>query len=137
MKRLLSILDKFYFMRRNIIFSLACFSAIVFFNSCKKDEVAKAEIPETIAHFTNQTSGSFFVQNTPNAIYKIPIGLTTPSGTETKVTVSVSSPTGATAGTQYRLQSTTITIPAGQTIDSLPVQGLFAGYPGNRKDTLV
>ena len=56
---------------------------------------------------------------------------------DTKIEVSVSSPTGAAAGVQYSLPASSVIIPAGQTLDSLSVQGIFAGFPGSRIDTLV
>jgi hypothetical protein len=124
-------------MRKNQTFLIIAFFVLIAVGACKKESISKVAIPERVAHFTNETSGSFFIQNTPNATFKIPIGITAPATTDTKITVSVSSPTGAVAGTQYNLPSATITIPAGETVDSLSVQGLFAGYPGNRKDTLV
>lgn len=122
---------------KNKLVALAGFSCLLLLNACKKETFSKVSIPETLAHFTNETTGSFFIQNTPAAVFKIPIGITTPVNNETRITVSVSSPTGAVAGSQYILPTNTVVIPAGKTIDSLTVQGLFAGYPGNRKDTLV
>ena len=123
-------------MRTTNLFLILVFASLLFM-ACKREEFTAPALPETISHFTNKTSGLFFVQNTPNAVYKIPIGLTTPSDKETKVTVSVSSPTGAASGAQYSLPSNTIIIPAGQTLDSLTVRGIFSGFAGNRKDTLV
>lgn len=124
-------------MKKTQILSLIGFSALLVIDACTKKETDEAAIPEKVAHFTNTTIANYYVQNVPNSTFKIPIGITTPVATATKITVSVSSPTGATAGTQYILPSTTVTIPAGKTIDSLPIQGLFAGFPGTRRDTLV
>jgi hypothetical protein len=109
-------------------------SVVVLLAACKKD---KDIVPPALAHFANNTTGSFFVQNTPTSSYKIPIGVTTVSSTDRKVNVSVSSPTGATAGAQYTLPSTTVIIPAGETLDSLVINGIFAGFPGSRIDTLI
>jgi hypothetical protein len=124
-------------MKKITLLSLVCFSALLFMASCKKSKISEASVPPTAAHFTNKTGASFFVQNTANSTFKIPIGLTAPVASDTKVTVTVTSPTGAAAGVQYNLPSSTITIPAGQTLDSLTVQGIFAGFPGSRVDTLV
>jgi hypothetical protein len=99
--------------------------------------VSDPSVPPTQSHFANETGGSFYIQNVANPTFKIPIGITTPVANDTKITVSVASPTGAAAGVQYTLPTTSITIPAGKTLDSLAVQGIFAGFPGSRVDTLV
>jgi hypothetical protein len=120
-------------MIRNIIITVSC--ALVFI-ACKKTEIA---VPPTLAQFLAPTStASYFVANTPNSVYKIPVGFTNVSNVERTINYTVSSPTGAAVGTQYNIQSSgTIKIPAGQTVDSIQVRGLFSGYPGNRRDTLV
>ncbi|MFL9482225.1 hypothetical protein ACI6Q2_05555 [Chitinophagaceae bacterium LWZ2-11] len=93
--------------------------------------------PPAQSNFINATSGAYYVSNSPTSAFKIPIGVTSTANVDRKVTVSVSSPTGAAAGVQYNLPSTTVTIPAGKAVDSLTVNGLFAGYPGTRRDTLT
>jgi hypothetical protein len=81
---------------------------------------------------------SYFIQNSPTSVYKIPIGLSTVSDVDRVVNFTITSPTGAVAGTQYTLShNNSITIPAGEVIDTLEIRGLFAGYPTGRKDTLV
>lgn len=117
--------------------SILSLSAILFLAGCKKDTADYFVVPTAESHFQNAKTGNFYVQNIPNSTFKIPVGFTTVSNEERKITVSVSSPTGATSGTQYTLPTTTITIPAGKTIDSIPVQGIFAGFANGRKDTLV
>jgi hypothetical protein len=124
-------------MKKNQILSLIGFSALLVMGACKKQDFSKSTVPPAEVHFTNATGGSFYIQNVPNSTFKIPIGITSAVNADTKVVVTVSSPTGAAAGVQYNLPSTTVTIPAGKTLDSLPVQGIFAGFPGTRRDTLV
>jgi hypothetical protein len=104
--------------------------------SCKKEETT---IPPAAAAFTaSSNTANYFIQNDPNSVFKIPVGFTTASNAERKITYTVSSPTGAAAGTQYTIPSSgTVSIPAGKTVDSINVKGLFAGYPTGRKDTLL
>lgn len=118
------------------ILSLLCLSAFVMLAGCKKRSEDYFVTPPQQSHFVNSI-GNYYVTNSSTSTFKIPITLTTVSDADRKVTVSVTSPTGAAAGAQYNLASTTITIPAGKAVDSLTVNGLFAGYSGTRKDTLV
>jgi hypothetical protein len=109
---------------------------VVFVTSCKKQEVT---MPPVVAQFvTTSNTASYFIPNDPNSVFKIPVGFTTVSNVDRTINYTVTSPTGAAAGTQYNIPSSgSIRIPAGQTIDSIQVRGLFAGYPGTRRDTLV
>ena len=102
--------------------------------SCEKPQ-ADVILPTSAAHFTNKTSANFAITGA-NQTYKIPVGVTTVSSTPRTVNISVSSPTGA-GNAQYTLSSTTITIPAGQTIDSLTVSPVYSQYTAGRKDTLI
>lgn len=112
---------------------------ITFFASaligCKKTEIT---IPPIQGHFSD-TLGSYLVKNDPNSEFKIPIGLTTPTNTETTLSVSVNSPSNAQSGVQYTLVNSSVTIPAGKALDYITVKGIYSGYPlgANRKDTLV
>jgi len=113
----------------------ACVFFIAIVVGCKKDTAV--ETPPEIAHFTNQTGGTFFV-TAVGAKFKIPVGFTTVSGQDRTITVAVTSPTGAVAGTQYTLSASTVTIPAGKAVDSITVTGNFTSYNNTgRKDTLV
>ena len=102
---------------------------------CKKEDTLV--IPPVEASFTNQSSGNYFVRDDPNSQFKVPVGITTVSTSDTKVDITVSSPTGAAEGMQYTIPSSTVTIPAGKVIDSFVVKGLFNGYPAGRRDTLI
>lgn len=106
-------------------------------SSCEKDN--KITPPSPMAEFTQSAVlGKYFITNTPTSQFKIPVGITNVSGSPRTVTFSVTSPTGAAAGTQYTLTGgNSIVIPAGTAVDSITLKGLFAGYPGTRKDTLT
>lgn len=104
---------------------------------CDKTKEYDLITPPVQSSFINTTTATYYIKNDPTSIYKIPVGITTLSSMATNVNVTASSSTGAVSGTQYTLPSTTITIPAGKAMDSLSVKGLFAGYPGARKDTLT
>jgi hypothetical protein len=108
---------------------------VIFIIACKKNTVIITN-PPLQSSFAGNASGAYYIKNDASSTFKVPIGLTTISDKDTKITVAVSSPTGATAGTQYTLPSNTVTIPAGKVEDSITVKGLFAGYPGSRRDTL-
>ena len=105
--------------------------------SCEK-EMENFTPPSFSQILKSSATDSYFIQNSPNSVYKIPIGLSTVSDVDRVVTFTVTSPTGAVAGTQYDLSHiNSITIPAGKAIDTLQIKGLFAGYPTGRRDTLV
>lgn len=93
-------------------------------------------------------TGSYFVDNSPTTVFNVPIGVTTAAKVDRKVNFTISSPTGAAANTQYTVAGTTpvgttgavagtITVPAGSSLASIPVRGIFAGYGNSRRDTLV
>lgn len=91
-----------------------------------------------MAEFTNAAVlGKYFITNSASSVFKIPVGITNVSSQSRTVNFSVSSPTGAAAGTQYTLAGSSIVIPANTAVDSISLKGLFAGYPGSRRDTLV
>ena len=118
------------------IYLLHAFLIISFFtflNSCKKEDFVK---PPTEVHFTD-TIGAYLVPDTNTTEFKIPVGLTQSSNVDQRVTISVSSPSGAVMGSQYTLGDTSIVIKAGQTLEYLTIKGIFGGYPAGRKDTLV
>lgn len=103
--------------------------------SCKKYK-DNLTIPPTQSKF-NTITGTYFVTNSPTSSFSIPVSLTAVSSSPVTVSVTVTSPTGAAAGAQYNLPSSSITIPAGKLVDTLKINGIFAGFPGTRRDTLV
>jgi len=104
------------------------------FVGCKKSELT---VPPSLSHFAGQSTAGYFIQNDPNSVYNVTVGVTTVSNVDRTINFTVTSPTGAAAGTQYNLATTSVTIPAGQTTANIPVKGLFAGYAGTRVDTLI
>lgn len=71
----------------------------------------------------------------PTAVFKIPVGVTDVQQTDRTVNISVSSPTGAVAGTHYNIPSS-IVIPAGKAVDTLVLAGVYDEYISGRKDVL-
>lgn len=120
-----------------VLFSIAgllTISSSLIMTSCKKQGVTVPN--QEVAGFA-KSSDSYLITDNPNSVYKIPVGITAIPNADRKITFTVSSPSGAVSGQQYTLGSTTVTIPAGKTVDSIAVKGLFSGYTGNRKDTLI
>jgi hypothetical protein len=101
---------------------------------CKKVETL--ERPPLQAHFLFKAGATYQVL-TPTTSYKLPVGLTTVSDVDRTIELTVTSPTGAVAGTQYSLSKSTLVIPAGKAVDTVVVQGDFSVYSAGRKDTLV
>jgi hypothetical protein len=114
--------------------SVFLFAAI----SCKKNNlvVDNDVTPPPFAKFNSSTtSGTYYIKSTEEP-FKIPVGVTTVSNADRVINFSYASPTGAASGTQYNAPAS-LTIPAGEALDSLSIQGLFAGYPvSSRIDTL-
>lgn len=113
-------------------------------NGCTKDNtiiipsVSKFVAPSTTYNTTSLAYvNSYYITNSTSSVFKIPVGITTPASVDRKITFVASSSTGAASGVQYTLPSSTVTIPAGKVVDSLAVNGIFAGYPTGRKDTLT
>ncbi len=112
-------------------------------------------VPPSESHFATGTalggtpaSGTYFI--VPGAVtpFNVPVGVTTTAKVDRKINFTISSPTGAAANTQYTVagltpvgttgsQAGTITIPAGQSLGTIVVNGIAAGYPGNRADTIL
>jgi hypothetical protein len=108
--------------------------------SCKKNNLVVDQdvVPPAYAKFNVRTAAdtaaTYYVRNT-NTPFKIPIGTTTVSDKDRTIQLCYTS-TSAVAGAQYNAPAT-IVIPAGKVIDSLSIQGLFAGYPtSSRVDVL-
>jgi hypothetical protein len=106
------------------------------FLGCDKTKLYDVKKPEAEATFLNVTSATY-IMNTANDVYRLKIGTTDVSDHDRTVNITVSSPTGATQGTQYTLSKTSVVIPAGKVIDSIDVKGVFAQYTAGRKDSLI
>lgn len=123
-------------MKKLFIYMLVA-STIISLASCKKNNlvVDKTVIPPAFAKFMSTGPQRFDVTST-NTSLKIPIGVTNVGDVDRTVKVTTSSSSGAQVGVQFNTSST-ITIPAGKTIDSLPVSAIFSAYQTGRKDTIV
>ncbi len=112
--------------------------------SCKKNNVVLDQsplIPLEAARFlmvptvsNNYYNYDILATPAPGSVFNLPIGVTTVSNVDRKVMFTITSRT-AVSGVQYTAP-TEVTIKAGKAIDTLRIQGLFAGYPSGRKDTL-
>ena len=108
--------------------------------SCKKNNyvidqevIAPAFVKFNVRAIAD-TAAVYYIRST-NEPFKIPIGVTNVSNVDRTVQLTYTSNT-AVQGQQYNAP-TSITIPAGQTLDTLEIQGLFSGYPSStRIDTL-
>lgn len=127
-------------MKKNILLSLIVLSGLIFVSIRCTKPASNLYIPPELAHFIGDESQTYSIVVNPAPVYKVQVGLTDVSDKDRTVTFKITSPTGAVAGTHYTLTTTgnTITIPAGETIAEIGVQGAFAPYNGTgRKDTLV
>ncbi len=115
-------------------FAAVLITATFFLSSCTKDKIVT---PNTTASLFASTEGSYFITSDPNTAFKIPLGITRVPDKSTTIELTVSSPSGAVEGQQYKLSSHTITIPANQTVDSLTLNGIFSAYTSGRRDTLI
>jgi hypothetical protein len=112
--------------------------------SCKKNNLVVDQdplIPLEAARFlmVPTASNNYYNYNileipAPGSVFNIPIGVTTVSNVDRKVSFTYTS-NRAVAGAQYTAPAE-ITIKAGQAVDTLRIQGLFGGYPSGRIDTL-
>jgi hypothetical protein len=111
------------------------FLILVMAMGCKKSSTL-VYVPSE-AHFANTSSATYFVTG-PNVVKKILIGLTDVSTVDRTINFTVTSPTGAIAGTHYNiLGGNSILIPAGKALDSITVAGVFNQYTTGRKDSLI
>ena len=119
-------------MFKHINTAITFFSLVLIF-SCKKQETP---IPPPVAKFST-TTGNYFVVNSSSSSFKIPVSVTAATNVDRTINYTVTSPSGAAAGSQYVALPGSIVIPAGKVIDSIELKGLFSGYPtSTRKDTL-
>ena len=117
-----------------LLFSFIALLALAF-ASCEKDNKI---VTPVLAEFASATTvGNYYINNCPNTVFKIPVGFTTVSNAARTINFSVTSPTGAVEGQQYTLGTTSVTVPAGTAVDFISLKGIFDGYTGGRKDTLV
>lgn len=121
------------------IFSNISFLAIaglaVMAVSCEKTKIT---IPPAQAHFVGDPVQTYSIEVDPAPVFNVVVGTTDVSSSERKVSYTVTSPTGAVAGTHYTLGTPgTVTIPAGQSTANIDVHGIYSAYTSGRKDTLI
>lgn len=109
------------------------FLMVVGLTACKRD--LEFNTPSFSEFVVSSKTATYYIANTSNSVYKIPVGITKAADKDRTLQISYSSPTGATAGTQYDAPAS-IVIPAGKVVDTLLVKGIFAGYNSSRVDTL-
>lgn len=105
---------------------------------CDKTKPYDVLMAEAQVHFIGAKFQNYQMTVNPAPVYKVNLGTTDVSSSARTVTVKVTSPTGAVAGTHYTIAGGgTVTIPAGQATASIDVQGVYSQYTSGRKDTLV
>jgi len=108
--------------------------------SCKKNNLVVDQdvVPPAYAKFNvrqaSDTAATYYITGTGKP-FKIPIGITTVSNKDRTIQFCYTSAT-ATAGVQYNAPAS-IVIPAGKVLDSISIQGLFAGYPLSSRVDIV
>ena len=124
-----------------LVMFLAAFSFML--NSCDKTKLYDTTIPQSEVHFVGAATRTIQVVDTVLTVpvFNLQVGTTDVASTDRIVTYTITSPSGAVAGTSYTIASGapsgTVTIPAGQAIASIPIQAVYAAYPVDKIDTLV
>ncbi len=129
-------------MKKLIKYSFMALILVAGLSSCKKNNLVVDVSPiVTSAPYAEMMLASFsaksynLVPPTPTA-YAIPIGVTTVASSDRTVNFTYTSSTGAVMGTHYTAPAS-LTIKAGQVIDSLKITGILAPYTTGRIDTLT
>lgn len=123
---------------RKLMLAAALVSAL-FFAGCEKNNYAvdkDALLAPTAAQFVPINKilrVDYFVRNGGPAL-KIPVGITNVSSEDRVINLTYTS-RNAQQGVQYNAPAT-VTIKGGTSTDTINFQGLFAGYPTGRKDTV-
>jgi hypothetical protein len=99
---------------------------VLFFTSCEELEYNYSG--PALVSFSDGTTGSFFVENTANSVDSIAVGVTTLSGSERTINISVDAASTAVQGTHFTLESTTAVIPANSVIGYVVVKGIYSGF---------
>lgn len=117
---------------------IALFSGVLLLlASCQKNNMIVDKDPATPEFAKFMVTGPLKLDiTTTKTTIKVPVGVTNVSTSDRSVTIGYTSASGAVSGTQFTYPAT-ITIPAGQTIDSIPVTVDYSKYETGRKDTVV
>jgi hypothetical protein len=121
-----------------LVSSISCLAFIVLsivVVSCEKTEVT---IAPSQAHFVGDEIQIYSIEVDPAPVYNVVVGATNVADQDRTVTYTITSPTGAVAGTHYTLGSPgSVVIPAGQSTANIDVHGIYSAYTSGRKDTLI
>lgn len=132
-------------MKKGIIYYLRTDLSILFllvliFSGCKKTDTL-VEVPSQAHFVTSAQYLNYYVTSAATDSFVVQVGTTDVSSSDRTISFNISSPTGAVKGTHYTITSPSsgnaITIPAGQTVGSIKIHGIFSAYAGTRKDTLI
>ncbi|MDP4283037.1 MAG: hypothetical protein Q8891_01330 [Bacteroidota bacterium] len=122
----------------NILSYLGIVLLAILTGSCDKTKPYKVITPSPAVHFVGDATQAYSLDTSTVGPYTIMIGTTDVSSKDRLVTYNVTSQTGAVEGSQYTLTPAgTVTIPAGQSLASISVQGNYSFYTSGRKDTLT
>ncbi len=122
----------------NSIFYFICFSGIMFLASCDKTEPYETTDPEEAAHFTGARNQTYSVLVDPAPVFNLEVGTTNVTSADRTISYTVTSPSGAAAGTQYNIDNSgTVLIPAGKAVGTIDIRANFSEYSTGRKDTLI
>lgn len=129
-------------MKKLIKYSFMALVLVAGLSSCKKNNLVVDVTPVLApAPYSEMVLSSFsakaynLVPPTPTA-YAIPIGVTSVASSDRTVNFTYTSSTGAVAGTHYTAPAS-VTIKAGQVLDTLKITGILAPYTTGRIDTLT
>ena len=125
-------------MRYKINYLYICFAFLalgVGFVACKKEDAMV--LPEQVPFFLARPASGIYTIANATSVHKVRVGLTAVSSQDRTVNLTVSSTSGAVAGTHYTLNKTSLVFPAGKVIDSFEVRGVLSQYLAGRRDTLL
>jgi hypothetical protein len=122
--------------KRNLLFTIFAGLVLLVISSCDKDEHMDKLLtpPDYVKFNTPGVSSTYTITNSASSVFKLPVGFSTVSTSDRTVKFLITT-SSATKGVQYNAPET-ITIPAGKVVDTLFINGLYAGYTASRRDTL-
>ncbi|OJW32599.1 MAG: hypothetical protein BGO54_19675 [Sphingobacteriales bacterium 46-32] len=106
---------------------------------CDKFKPYDTKVVEPEVHFTGARNQLYAMNSNPAPVFNIGVGTTDLSSVDRVITFKMQSLSGATPGTEFTIGTTnnTVTIPAGQAVAYIPIQGNAAYYGSGEKDTLL
>lgn len=128
-------------MKKIMQFSLVATILVLCLASCKKNNLVidrdTVLTPPAAAEFLlTSFSKDYYIRSTVGSYYALPVGVTSVAQVDRTISFTYTSSTGAVAGTHYTAPAS-LTIKAGQALDSLRITGIYAPYNGtSRVDSL-